>query len=66
MPSHEIVNAKMERDRQLVHLKAFAVAKTLALKPVRFSKSGESTTALRSAASIFRALIASQTRQRAV
>ena len=30
--AHEIVNAETERDRQLVHFEAFAVAKTFALK----------------------------------
>ena len=36
MLAYEIVNAELERHRQLVHFKAFAVAKPFALKPLQF------------------------------
>jgi hypothetical protein len=32
----EVVNAEIERDRQLVHFQALAVSESLALKPLQF------------------------------
>ena len=41
MFAHEVVNAEMQRDRQLVHFQAFAVAQSLALKPLQFLPYGQ-------------------------
>ncbi len=38
---HEIVNAEMQRDRQLVHFQALAVAKSFALKSLQFLPHGQ-------------------------
>ena len=80
---NEIVNSEMNGNRVLVHFNAFTVSERFASKSlqscrtvknarstwlvVRLSKSGEPTTALRSAVShLANAFIASQTCQRAI
>ena len=41
MFANKIVNAKMERDGQLVHVQAFAVAERFTLKPLQFLPYGQ-------------------------
>jgi hypothetical protein len=41
MLAHEIVNAEMERDRQLVRFKVFAVSERLAPKSLQFLPDGQ-------------------------
>ena len=44
MLPNEVVNAEMERHRQLVHFKTLAVAKTFALKSLQFLPDGQKRT----------------------
>jgi len=41
MLANEIVNAEMQRDRQLMHFQAFAVAERFTLKPLQFLPYGQ-------------------------
>ena len=41
MLANEIIDAEMQRDRQLVHFEALAVAKTFAFKPLQFLSHGQ-------------------------